>query len=99
MRTDRNPDITEHMGTFIKSRRKALGLSLDQLANRIDCSKAHIWKLEKSQAKNPTLWMILGLCDGLQCSLNDLLGRDVSQPQFTAEEIALIDCHRRIFGD
>jgi len=42
--------------------------------------------------------MMLALCDGLQCSLNELIGRDVSQPIFTAPEMALIDAHRRIFA-
>lgn len=97
-RPDKHPDITAHMGKYINSRRKALGLSLDGLAERIDCSKTHIWELEKNRSKNPTLWMILALCDGLQCSLNDLLGRDLSQPAFTASEMALIDAHRRIFA-
>lgn len=97
-RGDRNPEITAHMGAFIASRRAELGISLDALADRIGCSKAHVWELEKGRSKNPTLWMILALCDGLQCSMNDLLGRDVSQPVFTASEMALIDAHRRIFA-
>ena len=97
-RPDRYTDITDHMGQFILERRKALGLSLDALADRINCSKAHVWELEKGRSKNPTIWMALGLCKGLQCSLNDLLGRDVSQPLFTASEMALIDAHRRIFS-
>lgn len=98
-RHDRNPEITAHMGEYIARRRDALGLSLDALAERIGCSKAHVWELEKGRSKNPTLWMVLALCDGLQCSLNDLLGRDVSQPLFTASEMALIDAHRSIFAD
>lgn len=86
------------MAAYINARRAKIGLSLDALAERTGMSKTHIWELEKGRAKNPTLWVILALCDGLQCSLNELIGRDVSQPIFTASEMALIDAHRRIFA-
>lgn len=98
-RADRHPEITTHIAKFIHERRSALGLSLEDVANRMGSSKAHIWELENGRSKNPTLWMILGLCEALQCSLNALIGKDVSQPLFTNSEMALIDAHRRIFGD
>lgn len=98
MRPDRNPTITAHMAAFIKTRRSQLRLSLDDVANRIGSSKAHIWELENGRSKNPTIWMILGLCEALQCSLNALIGKDVSQPLFSESEMALIDAHRRIFA-
>lgn len=97
-RADRNPTITAHMATYIHVRRHQLGLSLDELATRAGSSKAHIWALERRQSKNPTLWLILALCEALQCSLNSLIGADVSQPLFTDQEMALIDAHRRIFA-
>lgn len=96
-REDRLPFITAHMATYIHVRRKELGLSLEDLAKRAGSSKAHIWALERRQSKNPTLWLILALCDGLQCSLNSLIGLDVAQPMFSDQEMALIDAHRRIF--
>lgn len=97
-RTDRNPMITAHMATYINVRRHELGLSLEDVAKRAGSSKAHIWALEHRQSKNPTLWLILALCDALQCSLNSLIGVDVSQPIFSEQEMALIDAHRRIYS-
>lgn len=97
-RLDRQPIITAHMATYIHVRRHELGLSLEGVAKRAGCSKAHLWALEHRQSKNPTLWMILALCDALQCSLNSLIGADVSHPLFSDKEIALIDAHRRIYG-
>ena len=94
-RLNKHPEITAHMGSYINARRAQLGLSLGMLGERTEISKTHVWEIEKGRAKNPTLWVILALCDGLQCSLNDLLGRDVSQPIFTASEMALIEAHRR----
>lgn len=96
-REDRNPVITAHMATYINVRRHELGLSLEQLAERAGSSKSHIWALERRKSKNPTIWLILALCDALQCSLNSLIGSDVSQPMFSEQEMALIDAHRRIF--
>ena len=98
-RADRQPTITAHMATYIFVRRRELGLSLDALAERAGSSKSHIWALERRKSKNPTLWLILALCDALQCSLNSLIGADVSQPLFSEQEMALVDAHRRIFGD
>lgn len=98
-RADRQPMITAHMSTYIYVRRKELGLSLDELAARAGSSKSHIWALERRRSKNPTLWLILALCDALQCSLNSLLGADVSQPIFSEREMALIDAHRRIYPE
>lgn len=97
-RADRHPMITAHMATYISVRRHELGLSLQQVAERCGSSKAHIWALERRQSKNPTLWLILALCDALNCSLNSLIGADVSQPMFSSQEMALIDAHRRIFS-
>lgn len=97
-RQDRQSTITAHMATYILVRRKELGLSLDNVATRAGCSKAHLWALEHRQSKNPTLWLLMALCNALQCSLNSLIGVDVSQPMFSDDEMALIDAHRRIFG-
>lgn len=96
-RADRNPTITAHMATYIHVRRHELGLSLEEVAERSGSSKAHIWALERRKSKNPTLWLILALCNALQCSLNALIGEDVSQPFYTEREMALIDAHRKIF--
>lgn len=98
-REDRLPFINAHMAAYIRIRRKELGLSLDKLAERAGSSKAHIWALERQKSKNPTLWLILALCDALQCSLNSLIGMDVSQPIYSDSEMALIDAHRRIFSN
>lgn len=97
-RQNRNPEITSHMASFIRQRRKELGLSLDDVAKRMGGSKAHIWQLETGGSKNPSLWMVLGICEALHCSLNALIGRDVAQPIYTEPEMALIDAHREIFG-
>lgn len=91
-------EISAHIGGFIALRRDALRLSLQDVADRAGCTKSHIWELEKGRASNPTISMAIGLCEALECNLNSLLGLDVSTPQITDEEMALIAAHRRIFS-
>jgi len=91
-------EIVAHMAAFIASRRTELRLSLEEVAARAGTTKSHVWELEKGRSRNPSLSMALALCDALQCSLNSLLGADVSQPQFSDQEMALIAAHRAIFN-
>ncbi len=97
MSGDLREAVAGHMGPFIARRRQELGLSLDEVAERAGSTKSHVWELEKGRSRNPTISMALSLCDALQCSLNSLLGMDVSQPAFTDREMALIAAHRAIF--
>lgn len=90
--------LVGHIGPFIAERRTELGLSLEQVAERAGTTKSHVWELEKGRFRNPTISMALALCGALQCSLNSLLGQDVSQPQFSDQEMALIAAHRAIFN-
>lgn len=90
--------IASHMGPFIKRRRAALRLSLQTVADLIGCTKSHVWALENGLGTNPSIGMALALCRALQCNLNSLLGVDVSQPNFTDREMALIAAHRQIFN-
>lgn len=98
MREDRNPKITAHMAKYLKTRRKELRYSLDKVAERTNISKTHLWEIESGRSKNPTLWIILSLCEAYMCSLNDLLGVNVAQPSVTAKELRLINEHRSLFG-
>ena len=88
--------ILVHIGPFIARRRAELRLSLDEVAQRSGCTKSHIWEMEQGRSRNPTIRMALALCDTLQCSLNSLLGMDVSQPRVTDDELELIATVRRI---
>ncbi|MDH3740539.1 MAG: helix-turn-helix domain-containing protein [Hyphomicrobiales bacterium] len=91
-------EIVAHLGPFILARRKELRLSLQDVADRAGCTKSHIWELEKGRATNPTIDLAVSLCGALQCSLNSLLGIDISQPNLTDNELALIAAHRQIFN-
>lgn len=98
MKPVNNDKISAHIGAFIASRRAELGLSLEDVARRAGTTKSHVWELEKGRSRNPSVTMALAMCEALQCGLNSLLGVDVSQPQFTDNEMALIAAHRGIFS-
>lgn len=52
-------------GRFIRDQREALGLSLQELADRAGCTKSHVWEIEDGRSKNPTVKMVHGLAEGL----------------------------------
>lgn len=89
--------ICDHVGPFIAARRRDLRLSLQDVADRIGASKAHIWELENGRAKNPTIRMIFGLASALECNVDSVLGIDTSAPVLSDQELSLIAAHRRIF--
>jgi DNA-binding XRE family transcriptional regulator len=53
------------LGQMIRQRRKALGLSLDQVAQAAGCTKSHIWEMEQDRSRNPTVSMVWGLAGAL----------------------------------
>lgn len=85
-----------HIGPYLKKRRAALGLSLQEVADRAGVTKAHIWDIEQGNANNPTIKTALAICDALRCSLQDLLGYDTRHPMVSVEELEIIATVRRI---
>lgn len=89
--------VCDHVGPFIRKRREELRLSLQDVADRIGASKAHVWELENGRAKNPTVRMVLGLAKALECNVDSVLGIETAKPVLTDQEMSLIAAHRRIF--
>lgn len=55
----------------MKKRRKFLGLTLAQLAEKCGCSRQYIGNVENNRV-NPSLSLCLSICYVLGCTLNDL---------------------------
>lgn len=64
------------LGERIRNRRKALGLSLDKLAECADMSKSYIWEIENGKNKNPTIRTAYNLSRALGWSLAECIGVD-----------------------
>lgn len=62
------------IGDRLKELRVAKGESLQQVADAIDASKAHIWELESNRATNPSLDMLQKLATHFDTTVTYLIG-------------------------
>lgn len=65
------------LGAKITKLRLDRGQSLQQVADAIDVSKAHIYQLEKGRTQNPSMTSIQKLADHFAVSVTFLVGEDV----------------------
>ena len=63
--------------------------SLQDLADQVGASKAHIWDLETGRAKNPTIELLTKLADALGTSISDLVGENPHGDQEQPEVLAM----------
>jgi transcriptional regulator with XRE-family HTH domain len=61
-------------GARLRTFRMRSKLSLQQLADAVGASKAHIWDLEQGKTKNPSLQLLTELSRALDVSIKDLVG-------------------------
>lgn len=60
----------------LKKLRIARGKSLQELADDVESSKAHIWDLETGRSKNPSIDLLKNLAKALKVSVADLVGEN-----------------------
>ena len=54
--------------------------SLQDVADAVGVSKAHIWELEKGRAANPSMALLQGVADHFGVKISFLIGEDVDSP-------------------
>ncbi len=54
--------------------------SLQQVADAVGVSKAHIWELEKARTDNPSMALVTRLADHFDVSVSFLVGEDRKAP-------------------
>ena len=64
-------------------------LSLQEVADKVGISKAHVWNLEKGQADNPSMELVMKLADLFRVRVADLVGENPDDPDEDAEMIAM----------
>lgn len=75
------------MSDRIKERRKALGFTQEDLANRLGLQKSAIAKYENGRVQNIKRSTILKMAECLECSPSYLMGLDdPSQPSYYMDE-------------
>lgn len=67
----------------LKKLRVASGKSLQDVADEVKASKAHIWDLERGASKNPSLDLLKRLSDFYKVSVADLVGENPEQTEDT----------------
>ncbi len=66
------------LGRRITDLRLKAGQSLQQAADAVGVSKAHIWELEKGKSDNPSMRLVERLADHFGVSVAFLMGEDVN---------------------
>src|SRR3954469_19832059 len=64
------------LGARITKMRMQRGESLQQVADAVGVSKAHIWELEKGRTDNPSMGLVTRLADHFRISVSSLVGED-----------------------
>jgi transcriptional regulator with XRE-family HTH domain len=65
------------LGAKLKKLRMSKGKSLQQVADAVEASKAHIWQLEIGKSSNPSLDLIRRLADYFEVSVAFLVGENL----------------------
>jgi transcriptional regulator with XRE-family HTH domain len=53
------------------------GLSLQQLAEKVNCSKAHLWSIEKGASINPGVMLVQALAEVFEVSVSRFFGEEI----------------------
>jgi transcriptional regulator with XRE-family HTH domain len=64
------------LGARLTRLRLEKGESLQQVADAVGVSKAHVWELEKGRTDNPSMALVTRLADHFGLSLATLVGED-----------------------
>lgn len=83
------------LGTRLKELRTKKRESLQQVADAVGASKAHIWELETGKSKNPSVELLNELAKHFEVLVADLAGEN---PNATGEDPELLVMYRDLKG-
>lgn len=83
-------DIALALSARLTRLRLAKGESLQQVADAVGVSKAHIWELEKGRTDNPSMALVTPLADHFGLSLAALVG-EIQKPMMPGRSAACFD--------
>ena len=67
------------LGAILTRLRLEKGESLQEVADAVGVSKAHVWELEKGRTDNPSMALVTRLADHFGLSLATLVGEDPTE--------------------
>jgi len=79
------------LGARLKQLRIKKNRSLQDVADAIKASKAHMWEIEQGRSKNPSMELLVGLADYFQVSVSYLIGENPDE-----EEAELVAMYRHL---
>lgn len=74
---------TEYLGQFLFVQRKALRLTLDDVAKQAGTSKSYLWEIEHGQAA-PSFMLVARLCQVLSLNVGGLAAGALKVAELTA---------------
>ena len=74
-----------NLGQRMTQLRLARRESLQQVADAVGVSKAHIWELEKGRTNNPAMALVTRLADHFKVSIGYLVDEDIEAPDADAD--------------
>lgn len=83
------------LATKLQKLRTAKRESLQDVADAIGASKAHVWELEKGTAKKPSIELVRALAEHFGVSIASLVGET---PDETTDEEQLLVMYRDLKG-
>lgn len=83
------------LATKLQKLRMAKRESLQDVADAIGASKAHVWELEKGTAKKPSIELVRSLAEHFGVSIASLVGE---APDETTDEQQLLVMYRDLKG-
>jgi len=69
------------LGARLKELRIKKNRSLQDVADAVKASKAHIWEIERGNSKNPTMELLDKLADYFDVSVSYLVGEEPDEDQ------------------
>jgi transcriptional regulator with XRE-family HTH domain len=79
----------------LKDFRMKKGMSLQEVADKVEISKAHLWDLERARAKNPSFELLTKLANCFGVSVSDLIEEN---PASEAEDSRVLGMFRELKG-
>ncbi|PJK30852.1 helix-turn-helix domain-containing protein [Minwuia thermotolerans] len=73
------------LATRIAALRRKKRESLNDVAQAVGVSKAHIWQLERGEASNPSMALVRRLADHFGVTVASLAGEDIDAPDTDPE--------------
>ena len=91
----RKKECSVALGAKLKELRTRKGESLQQVADAVGASKAHIWELEMGKSKNPSVELLTELAKHFNVLVADLIGEN---PNAIGEDPELVTMYRDLKG-